>query len=230
MQRAIASSARQATSSLVRSTAKRQRPEHYLHVILPTKVVVSSSSLNSNGNNVPTVHLRTQPICQSGISSGSTCHSLPSTTPPPRRFATTSVKPKTPMDAYNAAVAAGEIQNDEKQLVTIQRLQKLYEDLKNAPPPVIPTQSTSSYSSTTTSASSSSSGGFFSSLFGSKPTTPSPSPFSSTSSSSTSRANLKPNPNVPKGVYIYGGVGCGKTMMMDMFFETVPPSVKKVCV
>lgn len=27
---------------------------------------------------------------------------------------------------------------------------------------------------------------------------------------------------LPKGVYIYGGVGCGKTFMMDLFYEELP--------
>jgi protein AFG1 len=31
-----------------------------------------------------------------------------------------------------------------------------------------------------------------------------------------------------KGLYMYGGVGCGKTMLMDMFAESVPSSLK-VC-
>ena len=32
----------------------------------------------------------------------------------------------------------------------------------------------------------------------------------------------KINPDsVPKGVYLYGGVGCGKTMIMDMFYEQI---------
>ncbi|KAG3101021.1 hypothetical protein PI124_g13517 [Phytophthora idaei] len=28
--------------------------------------------------------------------------------------------------------------------------------------------------------------------------------------------------NAPKGLYLYGGVGCGKTFVMDMFFDNVP--------
>ena len=32
-----------------------------------------------------------------------------------------------------------------------------------------------------------------------------------------------------KGLYMYGGVGCGKTMLMDMFAESVPSSLK-VCI
>ncbi|XP_054717943.1 AFG1-like ATPase [Uloborus diversus] len=33
--------------------------------------------------------------------------------------------------------------------------------------------------------------------------------------------------DVPKGLYIYGSVGCGKTMLMDLFFERCPTEKKK---
>lgn len=35
-------------------------------------------------------------------------------------------------------------------------------------------------------------------------------------------------PKVPKGLYIYGGVGTGKTMLMDLFAEVAPPEFQ-VC-
>jgi hypothetical protein len=33
------------------------------------------------------------------------------------------------------------------------------------------------------------------------------------------------HPAIP-GLYMFGGVGCGKTMLMDMFVSTVPPEFK----
>ena len=35
-------------------------------------------------------------------------------------------------------------------------------------------------------------------------------------------------PKVPKGLYIHGGVGTGKTMLMDLLAESAPPEFQ-VC-
>lgn len=55
------------------------------------------------------------------------------------------------------------------------------------------------------SANSSGNGGFFSKLFGKKST----------------------GPLAPKGIYLYGDVGCGKTTLMDMFYRTIPSHLTK---
>ncbi|KIY73982.1 AFG1-like ATPase [Cylindrobasidium torrendii FP15055 ss-10] len=36
-----------------------------------------------------------------------------------------------------------------------------------------------------------------------------------------------PPENVPPGLYLYGDVGTGKTMLMDLFYHTLPPQVKR---
>lgn len=45
--------------------------------------------------------------------------------------------------------------------------------------------------------------------------------------SSKDNSDSSDNSGVPKGVYLYGDVGSGKTLLMDMFFETAPTSQKR---
>jgi protein AFG1 len=33
-------------------------------------------------------------------------------------------------------------------------------------------------------------------------------------------------PNLPKGLYMYGDVGSGKTMLMDLFYDTLPANIQ----
>ena len=36
-------------------------------------------------------------------------------------------------------------------------------------------------------------------------------------------------PDVPRGVYLWGGVGRGKSFLMDAFYATVPVGARRVC-
>lgn len=86
----------------------------------------------------------------------------------------------------------------------IQSLQHLYDELKDyhAPPVVRPSSDLLKPAKKS----------MLSSLFG--------------SSKSTASAIGEIPANLPRGLYLYGDVGSGKTMLMDLFYDTLPPSVK----
>lgn len=44
----------------------------------------------------------------------------------------------------------------------------------------------------------------------------------------TPKSSLPPIPDsLPKGLYMYGDVGSGKTMLMDLFYDTLPPNITR---
>jgi predicted ATPase len=42
---------------------------------------------------------------------------------------------------------------------------------------------------------------------------------------STNKETQEISEELPKGIYMYGDVGSGKTMMMDLFYDTLPPNI-----
>lgn len=116
---------------------------------------------------------------------------------------TRSSKPKThgPIDEYDARVISGRLRNDEHQRHIIDNLQDLHDRLTHYTPPTVTKPTIESLKPKPVS--------FFASLFGS-------------GKKEKEKAEL---PQAPKGVYMYGDVGSGKTMMMDLFFETLPPNI-----
>ncbi|WZH41551.1 AFG1-like ATPase-domain-containing protein [Fusarium acuminatum] len=115
-----------------------------------------------------------------------------------------------PIPEYDRRVAAGRLRNDEHQRgedhwekASRHNFQNLYHELERYDAPPVEHPSIESLKPTKKS--------IFSSLF----------------SGRSSKPAIKDIPSdLPKGLYLHGDVGCGKTMLMDLLYETLPPSVK----
>ncbi|KAJ5175363.1 uncharacterized protein N7482_001240 [Penicillium canariense] len=109
-----------------------------------------------------------------------------------------------PLKEYDVRVQEGRLRDDPYQRGIIQNLQDLFEALKHYNAPAVIHPSVESLDPQPKSS-------FFGSLFGSGASKP---------AASTTPEGL------PKGLYMYGDVGCGKTMLMDLFYDTLPPNIK----
>ncbi|KAI0375886.1 AFG1-like ATPase [Pilatotrama ljubarskyi] len=105
--------------------------------------------------------------------------------------------PQSPLQQYHRLVESGTLKADPHQERIIQKLQRLHNDLLHYEPPSI----------SHTPASNSLLSRLFARQLGASP--------------------VVPPENVPKGLYLYGDVGTGKTMLMDLFYNTLPPRVKR---
>ncbi|KAF2805758.1 mitochondrial ATPase [Mytilinidion resinicola] len=107
-----------------------------------------------------------------------------------------------PVAEYNDRVESGRLKEDEHQRGIVQNLEDLHEMLSKYSPPKVVHPTIESLQPKKS---------FFGSLFSSSPT----------------QIKLPPISDLlPKGLYMYGDVGSGKTMLMDLFYDTLPPNIK----
>uniref|UniRef100_A0A7S3AUH3 EF-hand domain-containing protein n=2 Tax=Haptolina ericina TaxID=156174 RepID=A0A7S3AUH3_9EUKA len=112
-----------------------------------------------------------------------------------------------PLVVYRAAIAAGHLREDLQQMRALQPLEELHNKLKTFRPPPVPVSPPNAHPDI---ASDPGKGLWEKMIF------------------MLSRADppvddkLKNLEGVPRGVYLFGGVGCGKTLLMDTFFDCAP--------
>lgn len=123
-----------------------------------------------------------------------------------RRFHTSLRCLITPLEEYNLRVESLRLRDDPYQRKIITSLLKLHGNLATYEPPEVVVPSILSLKPKIGVA------GMFRSFFG-KLTKPSD--------------TISTEENVVKGIYLYGDVGCGKTMLMDLFYLTVPSHLAK---
>lgn len=108
-----------------------------------------------------------------------------------------------PLKEYNERVHSRKLREDEHQRTIIENLQDLYETLSEYTPPEVKMPSIEDLQPSPRS--------FFGSIF---------------AGTKKEGVSLEIPENLPKGLYMYGDVGSGKTMLMDLFYATTPPNIK----
>jgi len=127
-----------------------------------------------------------------------------------------------PRRKYDAMIARGELRQDAHQALTVDQLERVYLDL------VANRRKLSSSGSGLTLVDASGTkerrSGWWGSIVGSLHDD---APSSSSSSSSSLSSSRSSSQDTTRGLYMYGGPGCGKTMLMDMFAASLPRDMAK---
>lgn len=124
---------------------------------------------------------------------------------------------KSPKEVYESLLKSNQLKADQNQVSVIERLNDLWQRLENYVP-VIAKESNSETTSTTQSKHTAPKAGMFSF-------------WNRHAAVIEEQAQIDSKQNVPEnyvtGLYIWGGVGIGKTFLMDLFFDCAPTLKKK---
>jgi len=122
-------------------------------------------------------------------------------------------------------IERGEIHRDEHQFQAATELDKIYHYLMTHDPPVLednppPQHSSSSKTKKSSSTSSSSSSSFWGSFFGSSNNSNERMTNRPTNQGVSSPSSIQKK-STQKGAYLFGGVGCGKTFLMNVLYDSI---------
>lgn len=118
-----------------------------------------------------------------------------------------SAATRTPLEQYNYLVERGKLKDDPYQRKIISNLGYLHKELVNYKPVKVDIPNVDDL----------------------KPKTGVSKLFSSIFKHRNSESEFDPSEydSIPRGIYLYGDVGCGKTMLMDLFYSTIPAHLPK---
>lgn len=122
-----------------------------------------------------------------------------------RRFIHAATVEANPIQAYDSRVKQGRLQNDPYQRKILLSLSQLHSALSSYEPPVVETPDIELL----------------------KPKTGLTKYFSSIMGREKAQAKVRNGKIDVRGIYLWGDVGCGKTMLMDLFYLTVPVHLPK---
>lgn len=138
-----------------------------------------------------------------------------------RHMSTRNGNGQSPMQQYNDLLKSGKLRPDERQVGAMQKLNNLYNCLQSNPEALRPRTITPDHSSVVDTTKPSNSKGLFGTVSGWFSKEPEK-PKITANVPPVTQAEVANADRVPcKSLYLYGGVGCGKTMLMDLFYHSV---------
>lgn len=122
----------------------------------------------------------------------------------------------TPLQEYDTQIKLGKLRDDPFQRSILTSLSRFHKDLINYYAPELSSPSINSFNKSKTA-------NWMSRLLNKLKVFNHSTISDSIASDSSGLHSCK----TPKGIYLYGDVGCGKTMLMDLFYRTIPPHLTK---